>query len=165
MGNLKLYGCSICRESKPATRFTIDGRTPRSLMSSCKDCNAEKARARRAEDPEAHRNKQRAYRAANRERINAVRKLADSKNIESIRAKRYKYDGLPEPTRPRPERCELCAKLPNGSGCLHLDHDHFTGKFRGWLCSNCNTAIGKLGDTRHGLAKAMAYLIDAELRV
>jgi hypothetical protein len=41
---------------------------------------------------------------------------------------------------------------------LCLDHNHETGKFRGWLCDNCNTGIGKLGDTVEGLERAIAYL-------
>jgi len=43
--------------------------------------------------------------------------------------------------RPRPELCELCGEPP-GKKVLAWDHDHTTGDFRGWLCSNCNVAIG-----------------------
>jgi len=39
-----------------------------------------------------------------------------------------------------------------------LDHDHRTGKFRGWLCHDCNTSIGKLGDTFDGVMRAADYL-------
>jgi hypothetical protein len=41
---------------------------------------------------------------------------------------------------------------------VHCDHDHRTGKFRGWLCRMCNTAIGALGDDVDGLERALAYL-------
>jgi hypothetical protein len=44
-------------------------------------------------------------------------------------------------------------------GGLHLDHDHETGEFRGWLCWHCNTGIGKLGDTPDGLRNALDYLL------
>jgi hypothetical protein len=30
---------------------------------------------------------------------------------------------------------------------LHLDHDHETGVFRGWLCKGCNMALGHLRDS------------------
>lgn len=30
---------------------------------------------------------------------------------------------------------------------LHMDHDHRTGKFRGWLCRECNLAAGAVGDS------------------
>jgi hypothetical protein len=39
-----------------------------------------------------------------------------------------------------------------------FDHDPQTHKFRGWICQNCNTAIGKLGDNLAGLMAAVRYL-------
>jgi hypothetical protein len=41
---------------------------------------------------------------------------------------------------------------------MHLDHDHVTGKFRGWLCGACNRGIGMLGDNLAGVMRAAAYL-------
>ena len=35
--------------------------------------------------------------------------------------------------RPRPDLCEVC-KSPSRS--VVFDHDHTTGKFRGWLCNH-----------------------------
>lgn len=54
------------------------------------------------------------------------------------------------PLRPKDGLCQLCrrpgtprrnAVEPDG---LHMDHDHITGKFRGWLCYRCNTMLGNL---------------------
>ena len=53
-----------------------------------------------------------------------------------------------------PDLCEICERAPP----VHCDHDHRTGKFRGWLCRMCNTAIGALGDDIEGLERALAYL-------
>jgi hypothetical protein len=53
-----------------------------------------------------------------------------------------------------PELCELCKRAP----AEHLDHDHRTGAFRGWLCRICNTGLGALGDDIEGLQRALAYL-------
>jgi hypothetical protein len=39
-----------------------------------------------------------------------------------------------------------------------FDHDPQTHRFRGWICQNCNTAIGKLGDNLAGLMAAVNYL-------
>jgi hypothetical protein len=64
---------------------------------------------------------------------------------------------MPIPTRPDTGICECCSNPPTAPG-MHLDHDHETGRFRGWLCSNCNTAIGKLGDTVDGVKRAILYL-------
>jgi hypothetical protein len=55
-----------------------------------------------------------------------------------------------------PEFCECCGAL--ASGRLDLDHDHETGKFRGWLCNTCNRGVGMLGDNVHGIMRAMSYL-------
>jgi len=60
-------------------------------------------------------------------------------------------------TPPKPEVCDCCGKIPR-RGEFHLDHDHKTGKFRGWLCGACNKAIGQLGDNIEGLMKAVQYL-------
>lgn len=51
--------------------------------------------------------------------------------------------------------CDLCLST---SQKLHFDHDHDTGKFRGWLCIKCNTSIGHLGDSVAGLQRAITYL-------
>lgn len=82
------------------------------------------------------------------------RMLADP---EAVRASARRRRGLPEPTRPRPPVCECCGG--QSTRTLHLDHSHTTGAFRGWLCTNCNTAIGKLGDNPQGVCRALAYLL------
>ena len=39
-----------------------------------------------------------------------------------------------------------------------IDHDHETGKVRGLLCHECNTALGKFGDDPAILLRAVDYL-------
>jgi len=41
---------------------------------------------------------------------------------------------------------------------LAVDHNHKTGKVRSLLCSNCNIAIGLLGDSTDTIKSAMEYL-------
>lgn len=110
--------------------------------------------------------RQQAYRAANLEKVRATANASYAKNREAIRKRarvtnresNWRKQGYPEPTRPCPEFCECCGSPPNGKGMLHLDHDHTTGKFRGWICYLCNTGMGKLGDNKDGLMKALVYL-------
>lgn len=53
--------------------------------------------------------------------------------------------------------CDICDKAFSfETACL--DHDHATGRFRGWLCRRCNSSLGVFGDTVEGLQKAIAYL-------
>ena len=55
---------------------------------------------------------------------------------------------------PKPDVCDLC-HLP---GDLVLDHDHKTGKFRGWIHDNCNRGIAYLGDSYEGVQNGLVYL-------
>jgi hypothetical protein len=67
---------------------------------------------------------------------------------ERQRYRLVKLVGSPAPA------CELC----RSEGPTALDHCHVTGKFRGWLCRECNVGIGKLGDDIAGVRRAIAYL-------
>jgi hypothetical protein len=51
-------------------------------------------------------------------------------------------------------QCGICA----ASEILYIDHDHATGKPRGLLCPNCNTAIGRFREDPALFAAALAYL-------
>ncbi|MGC0333074.1 hypothetical protein RKD23_006064 [Streptomyces sp. SAI-170] len=50
--------------------------------------------------------------------------------------------------------CCICLSAP----AVHVDHCHKTGRVRGVLCFNCNSAIGKLGDDPDAVRRAAAYL-------
>src|SRR6266705_5225327 len=54
--------------------------------------------------------------------------------------------------------CALCGnKEHNGKG-WNIDHCHLTNRFRGLLCSNCNTGLGQFKDSVALLNLAIAYL-------
>ena len=50
--------------------------------------------------------------------------------------------------------CQCCGRISK----LFLDHTHGTDAFRGWICRECNSGIGLLGDSAESLRKALAYL-------
>ena len=60
-------------------------------------------------------------------------------------------------------RCPICntsrwgIRRRNGTSWV-LDNCHNTNQFRGWLCENCNSGIGKLKDSVELLYKAIKYL-------
>lgn len=56
--------------------------------------------------------------------------------------------------------CALCGAHPHRQ--FDIDHDHRTGKFRGFLCHRCNKGLGLLGDTADAIERALAYLRRAE---
>jgi hypothetical protein len=113
--------------------------------------------------------KQRIYQAANREKIRAQHHKWCVANREKRRASSRKWNaanpgkvcertrerrGVPLPTRPMPELCEMNC----GRKAKYLDHCHSTGVFRGWLCRGCNLGLGSLGDTAESLHNGLAYL-------
>ncbi len=50
--------------------------------------------------------------------------------------------------------CRICKTETK----LVWDHDHVTGKFRGWLCSPCNIGLGMFKDDANRLEEAIKYL-------
>jgi hypothetical protein len=132
---------------------------------------------------EKHREYMRVYRAANPEKIKAYNRLADAKRRrENPKYRQYKLDWQ----RANPERravharkyyyalseagwneifnaqgraCAICKRdtLP-GKSTWHVDHCHVTGKFRGILCKNCNSALGMVCDDVSVLRTMIEYL-------
>lgn len=112
-------------------------------------------------DPVKQRAAQRRYyakwAAKNPAKIKEYRRARIDKDREKHRGYGRKRLGLPTPLWPVPLLCEQCSNPPGIKG-LALDHDHMTGKFRGWLCHRCNLGMGLLGDDIEGLRRAIAYL-------
>ena len=67
---------------------------------------------------------------------------------------------------PMPTHCQCCGLDPLTNDnlsplrkTLQLDHDHKTGKFRGWICDNCNVSLARAGDTFQGVLNLIKYLL------
>lgn len=87
-------------------------------------------------------------------RLNRIR------NAEQIRKRKrgyYHRDMEQRVGRPRPDRCEVCNKK-----CRPCpDHNHLTGKYRGWICTSCNMALGLLkGDAGPSLILALKNYLE-----
>ena len=88
------------------------------------------------------------YKVKDKSYYNQGNKNPNWKNGKSIYYIRKKA------SRPKPEQCEIC-KL---KGRICFDHDHKTKKFRGWICSRCNSAIGFARDDINILYSMIEYL-------
>ena len=56
-------------------------------------------------------------------------------------------------------KCWVCNGPPTGRWKrLHVDHCHKTGKVRGLLCHNCNTALGHLRDSTKIIKSLLKYI-------
>ena len=55
--------------------------------------------------------------------------------------------------------CAICGDKDRAKGkYLAIDHDHKSGIVRGLLCSNCNCALGLMGENVQTLTCAINYL-------
>lgn len=57
--------------------------------------------------------------------------------------------------------CAICKEINDDGRSLAVDHDHYTGKVRGLLCTRCNLGLGFFKDEIRLLAEAIVYLEDA----
>ena len=60
--------------------------------------------------------------------------------------------------RKKPEQCEVCGAI----GIICFDHDHETGRFRGWICHRCNAVLGFVKDNGELLVMLKDYLIKSK---
>jgi hypothetical protein len=104
-------------------------------MRLCKDCNTEFTQGAK---------KRHCCRSCHNLRVKVSKyKISREKIIELL----YKED------------CDLCGKYMKTK---NIDHCHKTGIVRGVLCTNCNTALGKLKDDIDLFRKAIKYLKTTE---
>jgi|SRR6185369_5756812 len=78
-----------------------------------------------------------------------------------LRKSRYKHvKGLPDLLK-EPEKCEICGQ----GGKMCLDHCHEENVFRGWICDDCNVAMGKVKDNVGTLEAMIEYIKKGVKRV
>jgi hypothetical protein len=109
---------------------------------------------RKAEKPEIIRAYQQAYREKNRETL----RHRERERKFGISRQEYaniflKQNGV----------CAICKQPETATRLgtvksLSVDHCHTSGKVRGLLCSDCNTGIGKMKESREALLAAIRYL-------
>jgi len=97
----------------------------------------------------------------NKASVNARSKTWKAANIAEVqerdRKARRRRHGIVDPTGERRSGpCEICDAPADP---LHLDHDHATGRARGWLCFRCNSMLGLARDSGEILKRAGAYLV------
>lgn len=120
--------------------------------------NKAKVAAQRRADYQANRDEKLAF---GREYYKLNKKKVAERSREKV-ARRYGLDRVlyDELISSSGFRCNVCqTDKPGGPNHkFNIDHCHQTGKIRGVLCTGCNTAIGRLGDTIEGLMRAVEYL-------
>ena len=100
-------------------------------------------------------------RSTTRPTCKECRKAIDGKGMTKAERRRITA------TKPKPYElftCPICGKvsIPFITANLVIDHNHKTGKARGWLCDSCNTGLGRFKDDITTMEKAIAYLKQKE---
>ena len=75
------------------------------------------------------------------------------------RKRTYGFGTVEEAAFTASTHCEICQRSFDAASKKCVDHCHTSGKVRGVLCGNCNTALGLLGDSIESAQRLTAYLI------
>jgi Recombination endonuclease VII len=129
------------------------------------------ARAQRAKDPEKYREAYRAWRKDNPEKARAATaawiKANPDRVKEHARLRTWRANGWTKELYEaawvaQNGKCAICPRRLSRAwrhiDSAFADHDHETGKPRGILCRNCNTALGLVKDSIQWMDDAKAYL-------
>lgn len=139
--------CINCKNELPLDQFSPQKRCKEGIRPNCKSCINKKNKLYYDKNREVILIKTRAY-GQTEYRKKYCRDLAKLK----LKEKREKNSD-----RPRPNECEGCNGLPGKQGIV-WDHNHNTGKFRGWLCNRCNRVLGMCNDSINILNGLKNYL-------
>ena len=88
------------------------------------------------------------------------RKIKDGKKVSAKDRKKW---NTKKPFNYELFECPICSKVSIANLTkIVLDHNHKTGKVRGYLCESCNTGIGRFDDNIEILKKAINWLKSTE---
>lgn len=83
------------------------------------------------------------------------------KQLEGINTvPKAKLEWLRKKPQYEPFECPICAKktIAGITSKVVLDHNHRSGKIRGWVCDSCNTGIGRFKDDIDLIKRAIKFL-------
>lgn len=126
--------CPGCETEHPVGAFNL--RPNGKPRSRCREAWAREARARYAATERTFRKRLRA----------CARKIG--LDPDDIERRWNEHDGL----------CDCCGGPPSANKRLSIEHSHVTGKFRGFVCDNCNLMLGHAKDDPERLLAGVAYL-------
>lgn len=140
MTSSKLKFCSSCGETFPTEFFHKNKALKDGLHTICKPCNGAKSAKWKKENPER------------------------AKENDYKRKYGLSYAEYGHLLSTQNGACAICnTRFEDAQrGVLFVDHCHKTGKVRGLLCQNCNTAIGLLQDNPLFCTKAAKYLLESK---
>lgn len=135
--------CTKCKETKSTSEFYHRDRNKNGLIPQCKDCRRKWNREYYYANHERLLDRNHAYHEANRFKVALLQAKNSAKRNEhaacsaTIEELELMFSG----------HCAICGVAEGEcSRRLCMDHCHVTGKFRGWICLRCNSALSLAGD-------------------
>jgi len=156
--------CFTCKVKKPITEYNkasgvsrlgVRVRQPR-VWSNCKQCNRECRKKWVKDNPDYHRGYVGRVQKSHRKDNPAYARLKDSRS--HARKGGYKPCNVSAEWLESVWRtvCDGCGREMGDK--IRIDHCHDTGKFRGFLCGNCNLILGLSRDDPKVLERLTSYL-------
>lgn len=155
--------CTKCKENKDKSEFYPNRTTKDGLYTYCIPCRREYIKEFRKR-PHIEK-QQKEYLSRLDVKLRTKLRQSSEKGRISSRNSRYKnlfgisIDDYNQMLADQNSNCIICSKNQSELRYrLAIDHCHKTGKVRGLLCNNCNTAIGLFYDSDINLEKALNYI-------
>jgi hypothetical protein len=156
--------CKTCKVEKPFEEFYKHSTTRDGRGCYCKRCSNLRSTQSRQANPEKSRGYCRKHYAKNLDKCRAKGRAHYHANSDKSRDYQLRRDygitlaGYQALFDAQSGLCAICQKPEKFKRSLSVDPDHGTGEVRGLLCGDCNTSLGKFGDSIQVLRNAVAYL-------
>ena len=151
--------CIRCTQYKEFKEFHKDIYKQSGYRIYCKECVKQDHSNRYTADPEKQRKRCNDYRARIKAENPEKLKLSD-KNSKLKRAYNLTVLELIAMKESQKYLCSVCGVHEEhaGNNGLVVDHCHSSNKVRELLCSNCNSALGLLGENTNRLQNMISYI-------
>jgi len=152
--------CSKCKTVKSINQFCKNKGSRDGFHSQCADCKNKGGAIWYKKNKKTRAVKAKSYYQKNKHKF--------SKQARANKLKKYDltFEKVEELLQNQNHVCLICNRTePRYNRKLRLDHNHKTGKFRGFLCNNCNTGLGMFEDNPDFLYKAIEYLLEHNFSV
>lgn len=162
--------CKKCNLEKELAYFYKDKGVKDGHRNQCRICDIEKSSKWNKSNPDAHAEHERNHRDHNPDIVKENKARHTKNNPEAIKNTYLKctyglsLEELNLLKALQDNKCAVCGKHEtaihaNGNiKSLSIDHCHETGKVRGLLCNNCNTAEGLLKGNSSIIRKLADYV-------
>ena len=167
--HLTVKECNTCGAEKDIREFSLRSNRAGKKNFRCRDCQAEYYRKYYKRNVTRISEQKIGYRRENKEKVAAGKKEYSRKYRFRLALERIAKYSIKEGYAPCIAKeedireaftgfCYSCgvpeAELTKN---LCIDHSHETGKFRGWLCGQCNVALGLLRDSTETILLLAEY--------